>query len=180
MDRSHAHKGVPVLLRAASHLQRDGLDVQVILVGKGNAIGEYKLLASKLGVKHTQFVGYVEDSCIPKYFAGSDVTVLPSITASEGFGMILLEASACGRPVVGSAIGGIPEAIANNRSGLLVTARSAESLASSISRLYKHPELAIRLGTYGSKRITQHFNWQKSSELTESVLLEVVKKAAVR
>ena len=82
--------------------------------------------------------------------------MLPS--RAEGLGVAALEAMGCGRPVVASAVGGLAEAVEDERSGLLVPPEDPAALASALSRLRDDPGLAARLGAAGAARVAKHFD----------------------
>jgi glycosyltransferase involved in cell wall biosynthesis len=176
LDRSHRHKGLEVLLEATALLQRKGIEIRLVVVGEGDGIAEYCRLARTKGAGGVRFVGFVDGADLPKYFAGADVTVLPSVTRAEGFGMVLLEANACGRPVIGSDIGGIPQAVQDGRTGLLVEPNNPTDLAAALARLYEDPILAQSLGSKGAARVRQDFDWDRLADETESIFLKTMRR----
>ena len=82
----------------------------------------------------------------------------------EGFGIVFLEANACGTPVVGADTGGIPDAIDHEQTGLLVPPDDAAALARALSGLLADPDRAEAMGAAGRKRVEESFNWQRASE----------------
>jgi phosphatidylinositol alpha-1,6-mannosyltransferase len=81
----------------------------------------------------------------------------------EGFGLVLLEAGACGRPVLGARSGGIPDAVAEDDSGLLVAPDDVEAAADALARLLGDPELARRLGEGGLRRARGALSWDRAA-----------------
>jgi len=119
MNRGHAHKGVDILLKAFSMIKT--YNTYLVLAGGGNMIPEYKKLAKSLGIDNkTIFTGFIDEKSLIDLYRGSYMLVLPTLTAAEGFGMVLIEANACGKPVIGSKVGGIKYVIRDGETGLLV------------------------------------------------------------
>ncbi|MFF5939048.1 glycosyltransferase, partial [Streptomyces sp. NPDC012508] len=87
------------------------------------------------------------------------VLVLPSLTAAESFGMVLVEAMACATPVVGSDAGGIPYVIADKITGLIVPHGNPKALATACERVLRDGELADRLGAAGRQRAVERYAW---------------------
>lgn len=179
LDKSHSHKGVKILVDALAFLNTQGKKIHLVIVGGGDAINEYKAYARDKGLIGVTFSGYVEDKELPKYYVGANVGVLPSITSSEGFGMTLIEANSCGIPVIGSKIGGIPHAIINGKTGLLVEPNNTNALASAIAKFYDDPALAKKLGTAGASRVRHKFGWNHLITETEQIFLRTIKEYSI-
>jgi len=104
-----------------------------------------------------QFLGMRED--IPDLMNSIDILLVPS--RHEGFGMVIVEAMAASRPVIGAEVGGIPEVIADGETGLVVKGDDSRAWAGAIRKLYGSPELRSRMGQSGRKRVEQMFNKEK-------------------
>ena len=160
MDRSSAWKGVDVLLRAFAELAADLPDVRLRLIGGGDARADQLALAGRLGIADR--VDAPGESTGPELvheLRTAALLVLPSLTESESFGMALVEAMACGTPVVGSAVGGIPHVVTDGANGLLVPPGDAPALAAACRRILTDPRLADRLAEAGLARVQQDFSW---------------------
>ena len=143
-------KGLPVLLEAATEVP----EAVFALAGEGPERGRLEDLAERLGVAdRVRFLGRRED--VPELLAACDVFALPSLY--EGTSLAVLEAMAARRAVVSSAIGGTEELIEDGRSGLLVPAGDASSLAGALRRLLADPGLRERLATQARDRVVREF-----------------------
>lgn len=175
MDKTHTHKGLDILIRAIAQLRDRYENILLLAVGKGDAIPRYRQLAHKLGLDdNILFAGPVEDFELADYYCSADVCVLPSTNRSEGLGLVLIEASACQRPVIGTRVGGIPCAVMGNITGLLVEPGDVKALAGAIDRVLADSELATLFGTNGHCYVKEHFTWDASAEATNDALLRAV------
>jgi glycosyltransferase involved in cell wall biosynthesis len=175
MDATHAHKGLDILIRSIVQLRDRYENILLLAVGKGNAISKYQALANELGLdKHILFPGPVEDFELADFYRSADVCVLPSTNRSEGLGLVLIEASACQKPIIGTRVGGIPFAVLDNRTGLLVEPGDVNALAGAIDRILADSELATSLGTNGHRHVKEHFTWSASANATNNALLRAV------
>ena len=175
MDEAHSHKGVDVLIKAIAQVREVIPSIQLVAVGGGGGVRKYQQLAKELGVANIiDFTGFISDSDLPKYYAGSDVFVLPSLTTSEGFGMVLIEASACGTPVIGSNVGGISQALEDGQDGMLVRANNLQELSHAISTILSNPKLALHLGAHGQRKVKASFPWSLQVSKTARIVKELV------
>ena len=175
MSKAHTHKGVDYLIRAFKRVLKEINDVYLVLVGRGDMIPEYRKLCNELGISdNVIFTGFVDDKELVEYYCSSDIVVLPSITVQEGFGMVLIEAGACGRPVIGSEIGGIKYVIREGETGLLVPPRNVDALAEAIIKILKDEDLAKKLGKNGRKLVEKNYTWDISVKKTIKVYEELI------
>lgn len=159
MDRSSAWKGVDVLIGALAELA-DLPEVRLRLVGGGDAVPELLAQAGRLGVaERVEAMGELTGDQLVEAVRGAAVLALPSRTEAESFGMALVEAMACGTPVVGSAVGGIPYVVTDGETGLLVPPGDVAALAAACRRLLTDDELADRLGAAGRRHVERHYGW---------------------
>jgi len=129
-------KNLPLLLRAATILEHCGLNLEYIIVGDGADRQYNEKLASDLGLKNIQFLGYRTD--VPEIMASSDIFVFTSL--NEGFGNVIIEAMACGLPIVGTRVGGVPSLVQDGVNGLLVNSDDVSALATAIQMIASNPE----------------------------------------
>ncbi|QHN06215.1 glycosyltransferase family 4 protein [Methanothermobacter sp. THM-1] len=173
MNRGHTHKGVDVLLRAFSMIKDE--DTYLVLAGTGDMIPDYKRISESLGIiNRTLFTGFIDEETLIDLYRASDMLVLPTLNIAEGFGMVLIEANACGKPVIGSRVGGIKYVIRDGETGLLVPPGDPEALADAIRRLIEDPEKAEVMGQNGRKMVEKNYTWERSSRITEKVFQEVI------
>jgi phosphatidylinositol alpha-1,6-mannosyltransferase len=124
---------------------------------------------------HVIFAGRVSEDALPDIYALSDVFVMPSrdqreVSDVEGFGLVFLEANACGKPVIGGRSGGIPDAIVDGVTGLLVNPDEPEDIAHALVQLLTNRDLTLRLGQQGRLRVARDFNWARVGDRVQRIL----------
>jgi glycosyltransferase involved in cell wall biosynthesis len=161
--RLSAQKGLDDLIQAAAELKRRGLGVRVVLAGEehdGN--GSYptalrKLIAENDLERDVTLLGFVPD--VAAFMRSLDVFVLPSHL--EAVPVSVLEAMAAARPVVATAVGGVPELVVDGETGTLVPPCDPSRLADAIGELAADPELRARFGRNARARVVQRFSEQR-------------------
>ncbi len=161
-------KGIDRVIKALSNVVEKHPDLVYMIVGDGPEKEYLNGLVSQNKLeKYVYFRGKVPYSELNDYYNLCDVFVMPSRTIEpdvEGFGIVFLEAGACSKPVIGTFSGGIPDAIAHGKTGLLVEETDINQLSEAILRLFDDEELAARLGKEGRKRILEKSNWDVIAE----------------
>jgi len=174
LSRWHSYKGLDVLINAFSSASTLRQDMILLVVGDGTLKPAYQKLASKLRLADSAlFAGNVSDENLPSYYAASDMLILPSKDRSEGFGLTILEANACGKPAIGSNVGGIPDVIHHGHNGLLVPPNNPEALSAAIIRLVENDSLRNGMGRNG-RRLAEEHDWSRVAEATERVYHEAL------
>lgn len=136
-------KGFEYLVAATAIAIERGVDIETLLVGDGPQRGQLEAYAAELGIaEHVHFLGMRRD--LPELYAAMDIFALPSV--QEGSPNALMEAMACGKPVIASPVGGVPEIVDDRVSGLLVTPAEPERWADAIERLDGTPRMRMELG----------------------------------
>ena len=150
-----ARKGHRYLLDAVAALGSAAQALRVIIFGEGPLETELRTQAARLGLGGVvQFAGFRED--LDDFMGGIDILVHPAL--AEGLGVVTLKAAAAGVPVVGFAAGGLPEAVADGDTGILVEAGSAAALADALAGLIGDPALRRRMGKAGRARMQSQFS----------------------
>ena len=168
-------KGLAVLLQAMAGL-RDRAVAQLLIVGEGPAFPALRALSVRLGLSdRVVFAGVRRD--IAGLLPLMDVFVLPSLY--EGFGIALVEAMAAGRPVVATAVGGIPEVVVQGETGLLVPPGDPGALGDAIAHLVNHPEQARLMGARGRERACDRFSIESAVTRHENLYAERMAKVRV-
>ncbi len=160
LDQPHYFKGVEVLLRA---LDRIALaSVKLVVVGDGDLRPQYQVLARRLGVEaRVRFCGRVSDVELPAHYALGDVLVLPSTTMGEAFGIVLLEAMACGKPVIASNLPGVRSVVKEGEDGFLVTPGDEVDLAETLQGLLEQPDVCRAMGQQGRAKVEARYAWSR-------------------
>jgi len=132
LSRLDPRKGIDTAIRGFAELDRP--DAELLIAGTGRLEASLKELAEELGVREdVRFLGFVPDEELPSLYSSVDLFVLPS--EYEGFGIVFMEAMACGTPVIGTDVGGIPTAVNQGETGYLVARGEAEELAGRIDEI---------------------------------------------
>jgi glycosyltransferase involved in cell wall biosynthesis len=177
LDEAHYFKGVKVALQALARLPEPR--AKFLIVGEGDRLAGYRAEAAALGlVERVRFAGRVSDDDLPLCYAAADACVLPSVTMGEAFGMVLLEAMACARPVIASRLPGVRTVVADEDDGLLATPRDPSALATQMERLALNPALRRAMGTRGRAKVEANFTWPRLAEKLEAVYASVVEHGA--
>lgn len=176
LSKTHTHKGVNYLIKAFDEVLKIKKDVYLMVVGKGDLIPEYQNLCEKLQISDKViFSGFVEEKELIEYYKGADIIVLPSTRVAEGFGMVLIEGGACGKPVIGTKIGGIQYVIKHGETGLLVPPKDPKSLANSIIYLLNDENARTEMGSNGRKLVETNFSWEKCLQDTLNAYTNLVR-----
>lgn len=161
-------KGIDTTLRALPQIAETVPEVAYLVVGDGPDRDRLTTLARHLGVAdRVHFAGKIAGPDLTRYYNACDVFVMPSREAVpdvEGFGIVFLEAGACGKPVIGARAGGVPDAVRDGETGLLVPPRDAHALAEAATQLLADPEQAQRLGRQGRERVLQENTWDRIAD----------------
>lgn len=169
------YKGCDFLIRAFAAAAQKIPSVFLIIVGKGPLEKGLKHLSEKLCMQNRViFVGFVSDISLPLYYQACDLFVLPSISSSEGFGLVQLEAMACGKPVICTNIPGVKEVDEQEVASIHVPPKNSEALANAIIKLLEDEKLARKMGENGRKLVEKKYTWEKIAEETEKVYHEVL------
>ncbi len=176
-------EGERVVLTAARLVKQKGIvdlidamhfvhsEARLVVFGRGPLLKKLQNRARKKRVPAIFVTERVSDESLARLYAASDVFVLPSVW--EPFGMVLVEAMASGKPVVGTRVGGIPEIIKDNENGLLAPPHEARDLAHALNRILENGKLARRLAREGRKTAEKKFTWDNCAKAYEEFYEQV-------
>lgn len=174
--------GLEALMYAIAELRAKIPHFVVILGGKGPLENTLRQLVQKLELSDiVRFVGFIPDDDLPQYFQAADLVLMPT-QELEGFGLVTVEALACGTPVLGTPIGAIPEVLSLVDPSLIAQACSSLALAEAMSRLIQRmreqPDAWSTLSHRARSVVEQHFTWVNHNDQLETVLRETVATGA--
>ena len=159
------HKGIDVAIRVVADLAAEFPDLGYLVVGSGEELPTLQSLASAFGVSdRVRFLTEVPDEDLPGLYNCAEIYLGLSRLMDqrvEGFGISLVEASACGLPVLAGRSGGVPDAVREGETGLLVDAEQAGPVAHLLRGLLQDHQLARRLGTGGRAAVERYYNWDR-------------------
>ena len=161
-------KGLDIIIKTLPNLIKKEPNIVYFIIGKGSEEERIRLvnLVDKLNLKgKVKFLGYVPDRELVNYYNICDIFLLMSKTikeksAVEGFGIVYIEASFMGKPVIGGKSGGTSDAVEDGKTGFLIEPNNVEELERKIILLLKNKSLRDKLGEYGRKRVLNGFLWK--------------------
>ena len=166
--------GVDLLLRAFAGLMQDADvralpdDCRLLIVGDGPQRAALEALARELGIEpRTEFAGAVAHADVPSWLNRLDIYAAPSRLDSESFGVAVIEASACALPVVVSDVGGLPEVVRDEETGLVVPRNDVPALQVALKRLMIDAALRDHLGRCGRAQMEREYEWGHCVDLME-------------
>lgn len=170
ISRLAKRKGIQNNIAALKNVLKEHPDLVYVVVGSGPMKDELKQKVSDLGLEgNVVFAGRVPTEELPLYHAAADLFVLPNLylkesADAEGFGIVFLEAGACGRAVIGGKNGGTSDAVVEGKTGVLVESENIEELSQAISELLSDDERRLQMGLEGAKRAHENFSWNSVKE----------------
>jgi glycosyltransferase involved in cell wall biosynthesis len=171
VGRLEEQKGQTYFLQALAQLRARGLNFMAVLAGEGGDRAALEAQVADLELHHqVRFLGQVD--AIGPVLAAADVVVLPSLW--EGLPLTLLEALVRGRPVVATAVGGIPEVVDHGHNGVLVPPRDPAALADALAEFHARPLAALEMGARAAAQVREHHTWDRVAQRFESVYDELL------
>ncbi len=144
--------------------------LRLLIVGEGKERKKLESLTTELGIKKiTKFTGRVNHIEVPKYINYLDIYVAVSRFDSESFGVSVIEASACCLPVIVSNVGGLPEVVKNEITGIIVERENIQATANAIIRLIQEPILREKMGNAGREYVLANYEWNENITRMEKV-----------
>jgi glycosyltransferase involved in cell wall biosynthesis len=158
--RLAAEKGLPVLFESLKLLAQQGHDYELTLIGDGDERKSLEELARRMGIAdRLVFAGFASQDGVRAHLLRSDIFILPSF--AEGVPVSLMEAMACGVPVIATHVGGIAELIESGETGLLVPASDAVALRDAIAKYIDDYGLREKVSRQGREKVMSDFNLDK-------------------
>jgi L-malate glycosyltransferase len=158
--------GIPVLMKSFAKVvsKHSDIELELRIVGSGSMLDELKQLAISLNIEsNVNFTGRVDHCQTPEVHQELDIEVYPSI--SESFGVSVVEAGACGVPVIVSNIGGLVEVVDHNVTGLVVPVNDVDAFSDAMSKLITNHELRLEMGKKGIEKARKEYSWVENLEL---------------
>jgi phosphatidylinositol alpha-1,6-mannosyltransferase len=176
------YKGVDQALRACAELRRRGVAFRYRIVGEGDDRAWLEALAGSLGVAdQVEFCGALPEAALLAAYDACDVFLLASREERqrrglgfEGFGIVLLEAAARAKPVVAGRSGGIPDAVVEGATGVLVDSASPAAIADGVARVLGDAAWAAALGRAGRQRVLDEYNWDHAAAQVRALHQELL------
>ena len=164
--------GIDVLIKAFKLVvdRNQTLDSELRIYGTGPCLKEYDLLVERLGIADkVKFMGWVDNTQLPKIYNSFSVSVSVSISNSESFGVVAVEAMACECPVVTSDADGFTEVVDDGVTGFIVPKRNVEATADAIQKFIDDPDLRSKMGLEGRKRVLNFYDWEKNVDVMYNI-----------
>ena len=176
-------KGCDRLIEAMVEVQRRCADAELVVIGDGPLRADCEALVTGRQVR-CRFLGAQPSTVVQEWMARAKVFCAPSVVAAsgdaEGFGIVFIEAQAMGLPVVSTRSGGIPEAVEDGQTGLLVAENDQQALAEAILKLMRNDQLWQRFSFAGRRRVLEQFNLARQTQRLEDVFDDVLSSRRVK
>ncbi|HJS29264.1 MAG TPA: glycosyltransferase family 4 protein, partial [Anaerolineales bacterium] len=169
VSRLVSRKGIDTVLHALPALLEEFPGLRYCIGGQGSERDSLEALARQLGVREAvDFLGFVPEEALPDLYRSASIFVMPTReeveeASVEGFGIVYLEASASGLPVVAASSGGAVEAVRHGETGLLIPPDDPAQLREALGRLLRDPELRHRMGRNGRRWVEEEMNWDRAA-----------------
>ncbi|HSE40481.1 MAG TPA: glycosyltransferase family 4 protein [Acidobacteriota bacterium] len=162
-------KGVDIAITAFASVQKYFPDARMVIAGDGPARIELEQQAASVNLNDSiKFTGWISPEKVPELLNQSAIVVMPS-RYREPLGLVAIEAAQMCRPVVATRVGGLPEVVKHEETGLLCEKENAHALTEAILFLLKHPDEAIKMGQLGNRRAAEVFGLEKFIENYEKL-----------
>jgi len=177
VGRLNEQKGISYLIKSLSLVNKKIPNSKLIIIGEGAYKKELQKLAGSLSLTNIEFLGSISHHNLPDYYSLADVFVLPAVTSkigTEGQGLVLAEAMACGACVIGTETGGIKFLIKNNQNGLLVRERDETDLAENIIKILSDNKLKQKLSKNGIQFVRKNYSWETIVRKFDNLYRELI------
>ena len=172
VGRMEKRKGLRYLLEAFGNLKWDFQHIRLVVVGPGNLDKDCYRILSERNLRDVVFLGNVPYSELPRYYRSAHICCAPA-TGRESFGIVLLEAMASGKPIVGSRIEGYSAVLSHGEQGLLVPPKDSTSLSDALALLIRNPELRDQMAARG-RETAEKYRWEKVARQVMDYYLDLM------
>lgn len=174
VGRLSRRKGFDHVIKAIADLQQQGQTVHYALIGIGEDQDYLQTLAKQLGIANqVHLLGHVAASDLPRWYNACELFVMPNREVNgdtEGFGMVYIEAAACGKTAISGCVGGPPNAVLHQRTGLNVNGENITELSHAINQLLTDTQLREQLAQHALQRAQQQLSWPAVAQQTKQLL----------
>jgi len=175
LDKAHNFKGLKLLIKANKILATQLKDFKTIIVGEGDLKNHYEELVKKFNLENKiKFVGVGKYADLPKYYNLSDLLVLPSTNRAEAFGLVLLEAMACGKAVLASNLAGV-RTVPISQDYIFQTG-NVKDLTDKIYQLLTNDNLRVGVGKVGRIKVEEGYTWKHTISKLERTYVNLIIK----
>jgi glycogen(starch) synthase len=176
IGRLTREKGFDLAIQALAEIRQRIPGIQMVIAGDGRERNNLKSLAESLGLKEAvEFSGWVQPDRIPELINSASLVIIPS-RWPEPFGLVALQSAQMGRPVVAANVGGLPEVVVNNETGLLFEKNDAVHLISCVYKLLQHPAETIRMGKAALERAENFFDLEATASAYDKLYQDIFQK----
>ena len=165
--------GLTWVIRTCGELHRSGHDLWLVIAGDGKERATLRRLADEQLPDRVRFVGKLPRNEIYRFYSAGDIFVFPGI--NESLGMVFLEAQSCGLPVVAFENAGVPEAVQNGRTGILVPMYDSDLFADAIARYLSNPDLRQKMGRAAQSYVREAHDMNKNYQMLDSVIQKMIR-----
>lgn len=170
-------KGFDAALLAFAEILKRFPDAQLDIAGDGNTRAELEELAQHLGIAHAAtFLGWVQPEDIPELINTATLVLMPS-RWEEAFGLVAVETALMERPIIGTNVGGLPEAIQHGQTGMIVEKDGVEAMAQTAIDLLERPHEAVRLGRGGRERALRDFSPNRYADQYDALYVRITDRS---
>jgi len=174
VGRLSRRKGFDNVIRSLPTLLEKGVDVHYAIIGIGEDKAYLEDIAAKLKMtKRVHFLGHVSSDDLPRWYNACSVFAMPNREINgdtEGFGMVFLEAGACGKPVIAGEVGGTGSAVIENETGFRINGEDPSEVYQALYQILSSGELNTKLGENAHLRVLDMFSWEKVAKKTRALL----------
>ena len=174
VGRLSRRKGFDMVIRSLSSLIKKGMDPYYVIIGIGEDKNYLEQVAREEGMQDRVFLlGHVTMEDLPKWYNECDIFIMPNRNIDgdeEGFGMVYIEAAACGKAAIAGKTGGTGSSVIDSVTGLRIDGSSCKEVANAISRLLEDDDFRVRLENNAYNRVQREFTWEKVAEKTSHIM----------